>query len=190
MKKRAFLSSIGAWNTQIVLGWVGLNTAKVHAQTPAPLPNVDPKGRLRLGIDYDVVSWDPHKTGSTRDQEYLFPVYDRLVHMMPNAEFRPGLAESWQASSDVKSFEFKLRRNVKFQDGAAFDAAVVKANIERGLNLQGSTVKGELADISAVTIVDPFSVRLELTRPNSMLPAKLSGRAGAMISPQALTAPT
>lgn len=112
-----------------------------------------------------------------------------LVHMMPNAEFRSGLAESWKTSADFKSFLFKQRRDVKFQDGAAFDASEVKANVERGQRLQGSTVKCELADIASATVVDPFTVRFDLTRPNSMLPAKLSGRGGAMISPQALGSP-
>jgi len=190
MDKRQFLSALGALKTQVVLCWAGMGSAHLHAQQPqAPAPRLDSNGRLRFGIDYDVVSWDPHRTGSTRDQDYLFPVYDRLVHMMPNAEYRAGLAESWKASADVKSFEFKLRRNVKFQDGSAFDASVVKSSIERGQNLPGSTVKGELSDIAAVAVVDPFTVRIDLTRPNSMLPAKLSGRGGVMISPQAISSP-
>jgi len=43
----------------------------------------------------------------------------------------PSLAESWEASADGKTWTFKLRKNVKFQDGTPFNAEAVKFNFDR-----------------------------------------------------------
>ena len=50
------------------------------------------------------------------------PVFDSLVHFdAGKREYRPLLAKSWERK-DAKTIEFKLRENVKFHDGSAFDA--------------------------------------------------------------------
>jgi len=187
MKRRDLLASVLAGRAALAGVPLMLWDASANAQQAAA--DLDPKGILRIGIDYDPITWDPHRMGSTRDQDYLFPVYDRLVHLMPNGQYRPSLAESWKPSPDGLKFDFKLRRGVKFHDGSNFDANVVKANIERAKTLPVSTVKGDLVEVASVEVLDPYTVRFHLSRPNSMLPVRLSGRPGAMISPLGLNSP-
>lgn len=163
----------------------------VPPELPAPqdLPLYDLDATFTFGAIFDISSWDPHKAGSIRDNELLFPVYDRLVHLLPDGTYRPALARSWEYAADARSIDFHLRPDVKFHDGEPFDAAAVKGNIERGKTLATSTVKGDLATIESVEIIDPLTVRFHLVQPNSLIPSIMSERAGAMISPKAFDDP-
>ena len=77
---------------------------------------------------------------------------------------------------------------MQFHDGEKFDAAAVKFNIERHKTLPGSNRSGELRPVASVDVIDPMTVRLNLTAPFSPLLAALADRAGMMVSPKAATA--
>jgi peptide/nickel transport system substrate-binding protein len=64
----------------------------------------------------------------------------------------------------------------------------VKYNIERHKTMAGSNRRGELAPVSSVDVIDPATVRLNLSAPFSPLLAQLSDRAGMMVSPKAAQA--
>lgn len=148
--------------------------------------NADPDAVLRYGAPFQLSkTFDPHKASLGQDNEWLFPVYDRLVHQSPSGEPEPGLAERWEFNDDGTVLTLHLRENVTFHDGEPFDADAVKANIERGQTLTDSGVKAELATIAEVRVVDPLTVELVLNTADAGLPLKLSDRAGAMISPAA-----
>lgn len=147
----------------------------------------DPDGTVRIASFFSVY-WDPAVQPSGYSISFLGLVYDRLVHSDPDGSLVPGLAESWEYSDDGTALTFHLREGVTFQDGTAFDAAAVKANLDRSRTLQTSTVKPDLARIADV-VVDPLTVRLDLASPDATLPAVLSGSAGAMVSPAALDDP-
>jgi peptide/nickel transport system substrate-binding protein len=51
--------------------------------------------------------------------------------LTPERQLQPWLAESWEASADGKAFTFRLRKDVKFQDGQLLTAEVVKWNFDR-----------------------------------------------------------
>ena len=46
--------------------------------------------------------------------------------------------------------------------------------------------KGEIANIDTVEVVDPYTVKLNLKRPDAALLATLTDRAGMMVSPKAV----
>jgi peptide/nickel transport system substrate-binding protein len=78
---------------------------------------------------------DPHINASAELGIPLSSVYDTLVFQDPdNGAFIPGLAESWTISSDGLVYTFKLREDVKFHDGTAFNAKAVDANLQYILN--------------------------------------------------------
>jgi peptide/nickel transport system substrate-binding protein len=66
---------------------------------------------------------------------------DKLVDVTDKLEIAPQLASSWSWSSDNKTLTFKLRTDVQFHDGTKFDAAAVKANLDRALTLPDSQRK-------------------------------------------------
>ena len=82
----------------------------------------------------------------------------------------PGLAQSWEISKDGLTYTFKLRPNVKFHDGTAFNAEAVKFCFERQLNDKSPYyatgtypyVKSFLGNIAGVEVVDPTTLQIKL----------------------------
>jgi peptide/nickel transport system substrate-binding protein len=95
------------------------------------------------------------------------------------------LATSYEWSADSKALTLKIRPGVTFHDGEKLDAAAVKYNIERHKTMPGSNRRGELAPVTTVDVVDPMTVRLNLSAPFAPLLAQLADRAGMMVSPKA-----
>jgi peptide/nickel transport system substrate-binding protein len=158
------------------------------ADVPATA-RTDPNASARFALATGVTRFDPHRATSSYDNTWLFPVYDRLIHMSPSGAPIPGLAEAWHFGPDGAYLELALRAGVRFHDGAAFDAAAVAANMHHAKTVLGSSVKAELTHIQRVEVVDPLRVRLHLDKPDAALPLILSDRAGMMVSPAALDDP-
>ena len=146
-------------------------------------------GTLRYAEPYDPSRFDPHRSTIGQDIRLLAPVYDRLVHFDADGALVPGLATEWSFDESGTVFTMQLREGVVFHDGAPFDSAAVKANIERGQTVEGSSITSDLAEITSVETPDPYTVVFHLSEPNSMLPGLLSHRAGAMVSPTAFENP-
>jgi peptide/nickel transport system substrate-binding protein len=142
-------------------------------------------GNFRYAYPIGPSRFDAHRSTVGQDIRIFTLVYDRLVHYDDTGAFVPGLATEWSFNDDGSELELQLRQGVVFHDGEPFDAEAVKANIERGKTVEGSSVATDLADIDEVRVVDEHTVVLELAQPNSMLPGLLSSRAGVMISPAA-----
>lgn len=85
---------------------------------------------LTIGVRGGPDSIDPHFTATGTHAEALKHVYDTLVWSGDGLELEPRLAESWKAINDT-TWEFKLRKGVKFHDGSDFTAEDVKFSIER-----------------------------------------------------------
>lgn len=146
-------------------------------------------GTLRYGDSVGPSRFDPHRSTIGQDIRFFTPVYDRLVHFDAEGALVPGLATEWEFSEDGLTFTMTLREGVTFQDGEPFNAEAVKANIERGQTLEGSSISGDLEPISAIETPDETTVVFTLSRPYSVLPGLLSHRAGAMVSPGAFDDP-
>lgn len=85
---------------------------------------------LTIGVRGGPDSIDPHFTATGSHAEALKHVFDTLVWSGDGLELQPRLAESWRAVNDT-TWEFKLRKGVKFHDGSDFTAQDVKFSIER-----------------------------------------------------------
>src|SRR5690349_19430601 len=158
------------------------------ASTTVNASAIDPTAVFRVAW-VQPTSLDPHKSSIAADLYVLEAFYDRLVHQSPDVEAIPGLATSWTFSADGKQMNMKLRNDVTFHDGLAFNAAAVKQNIERALTLPTSAVKGDLAMVDRVEVVNDYEVAFLLKGPAASLPLVLSAQAGMMISPSALNNP-
>ena len=146
---------------------------------------IDPDATFRFADTLPIDTLDPHTSPGAGNNVWLFPVYDRLIHLNEKAELVPGLATEWNFSEDGLTLHLTLREGVTFTDGTPFNAEVVRANIERGKTVEGSAVAAELAVIDELEIVDDYHVNFHLSRVNSALPYVLTDRAGAMASPAA-----
>src|SRR3954471_3031731 len=143
---------------------------------------------LRIGLAEDPDVLDPSLARSFVGRVVFSGLCDKLLDIDDKLNIVPQLATSYEWSADSKALTMKLRPGVTFHDGEKFDAAAVKFNIERHKNMAGSNRRGELAPVTAVDVIDPLTVRLNLSAPFSPLLAQLADRAGMMVSPKAAQA--
>jgi peptide/nickel transport system substrate-binding protein len=131
-------------------------------------------------------SLDPGASISGFDQYYTDSIYDTLIDSDPRTmePTKPGLATSWEfTGADKMTFRLHLRHGVTFQDGTPFNADAVKVSLDHYKSL-GNWF--DLVPVKSETVVDDYTIDLNLTQQYSPLPAILSFRAGQVISPTAL----
>lgn len=157
---------------------------------PAPAGSDEPSGTvrgevLRLGVLQEPLSWDPSQAHVGHLLQPYQAVYDTLILREPDGTLSPMLATEWSYNDDLTELTLELRDDVTFSDGEVFDAEAVKANIE---NFQAGNGRqaAQLADVSAVQVVDADTVVLELSQPNPSLEYFLSQAAGLMGSPASI----
>ena len=109
-------------------------------------------------------------------------IFDTLLQRDPKSlQLEGSLAESWRLLNDT-TWQFKLRRGVKFHNGEPFDGAAVKFSIERMLDpKQGAPGRTSVALIDHVDIVDPYTVNIVTSKPFPLLPVRMSpGQCGTV----------
>jgi peptide/nickel transport system substrate-binding protein len=143
---------------------------------------------LRIGLAEDPDVLDPTLARTFVGRVVFSGLCDKLLDLDEKLNIVPQLATSYEWGPDNKSLTLKLRQGVTFHDGEKFDAAAVKFNLERHKNMKGSTRRGELAPVTSIDVVDPYTVRLNLNAPFAPLLAVLTDRSGMMVSPKASTA--
>lgn len=75
---------------------------------------------------------DPTATAASSTAEIVhYNIFEALTKINADGSVSPLLAESWEVSPDLKTYTFKLRRGVKFQNGEPFTAAAVKFSFDR-----------------------------------------------------------
>jgi peptide/nickel transport system substrate-binding protein len=92
----------------------------------------------------------------------LYAIHDALVRPYPGHKMGPSLAESWSESEDGRTYEFKLRPDLKFHNGDPLTAEDVKFSFERYKGASASVLQERVA---RVEIVDPRLVRFHLKEP-------------------------
>ncbi len=150
---------------------------KPTAAPPTAVPTVAPTataapqatGKLTIDVEADLDSLDPYLSYTPTGLSIHHNIYDYLLERDVNGDLVPGLAESWKAVNDT-TLEFKLRRGVKFHSGDEVTAAAVKFSADRILDEKlNSGVRSRFMSIKTVTVVDPATVRFELSRPDASL---------------------
>ncbi len=133
----------------------------------APAVAAGPGGVLNFAKPGKVQSRDPQKAYDLNMFVLLRNVYEPLVDLDQNGKLYGVLAESWQPSSDGKTWSIKLRQGVKFHDGTPFDAQSVKATIARSKDNTKSGFAFVFKDFEddPVHIVDPYTVELRTKVP-------------------------
>jgi peptide/nickel transport system substrate-binding protein len=90
----------------------------------------------------------------------LWAMHDALVKTMPGKAMAPSLAESWTVSADQKTYDFKLRPNLKFHNGDPFTAEDVRFSFQRAKGYK--ILKDKVRDVE---VAGPLRVRIHLKEP-------------------------
>ncbi|MFA5521695.1 MAG: ABC transporter substrate-binding protein [Castellaniella sp.] len=139
---------------------------------------------LRIALQDDPDTLDPARARTYVSRIVFTSLCDKLVDVNEQLEFVPALAREWSWSEDGKVLTFQLRDDVVFHDGTPFNAAAAKANIERGMTLEGSQRRSELGSVDTVEAPDDTTLLIHVKQPDATLLAQLSDRAGMMLSPR------
>ncbi len=129
---------------------------------------------LRIGMSAEPSSVDPHYHVLTPNNMLSRHVYEPLVGQDKNQALFPVLAESWRPVDDT-TWEFKLRKGVKFLDGSEFTADDVVATFERAPNVPRSP-SSFAAYVRGKTLekVDSHTIRIKTAAPAPLVPTDLS----------------
>jgi len=138
--------------------------------------------------DAEPTCLDPHVGGNYPQALVSTQYLESLVSKDASGKIIPWLATQWDESPDGLSWDFTLRDDVTFTDGTPFDAEAVQANIEHIQDPATASSTGYLAleKIASTTILGTYSIRLNLSRPDSSLLDSLSQPWVAIESPTAL----
>lgn len=133
---------------------------------------------LRIGFTADAITLDPANY-SYRDNETLLRLmYDGLTTHGPGMKVVGELAQSWR-QTDPLTYEFTLRKGVKFHDGSELTADDVVFTLHRLMTpgaVFGKTSprKDLLGPLVSVEKLDRYTVRLKLATPWPVLPGMLA----------------
>jgi peptide/nickel transport system substrate-binding protein len=125
---------------------------------------------LTIGVRGGPDSVDPHFTATGTHAETLKHVFDTLVWSGDGLEIEPRLAESWKAI-DPTTWEFKLKRGVKFHDGSDFTAEDVKFSMARMATPMGpNPTTIYVRRVKETKVVDPHTLHVITDGPAPNLP--------------------
>jgi len=140
---------------------------------------------LTLGTIQDVRSWDPAQAHVGHVLQPYQAVYDTLILREPDGKVSPMLATAWKYNAANTKLTVDLRTDVTFSDGAKFDAAAAKANLDHFKKANGPQM-AQLSAVQDVAVVDADTIDINLSAPDPALEYFLSQAAGLMGSPKAL----
>ena len=90
--------------------------------------------------DQDVTTFDPPVPPDNMSIWTMLLFYEQLIRVAPDGlSLEPGLAESWEASDDGKTYTFKVRE-AQFHDGTPFTAEDAAFCIDRAAKDRGDAL--------------------------------------------------
>ena len=166
----------------VLTGCSGSGSSSANSKILYFAQSADPRGLDPAWVD------DSESTNVTAQ------IYEGLLkYKKDGTAVEPCLATSWTISPDGTQYTFKLRKNVKFQDGTPFNADAVVYNIERQLPPKASAdmpyASFTFGPVKDAVKIDNYTVRIDLTAPYTPFLANLAMTLAApMASPTALKA--
>ncbi len=117
----------------------------------------------------------------------LYNIFETLTKVNGDGSITPLLAESWSISPDAKTYTFKLKRGVKFQNGEPFNAASVKFSFERAVAKDSvNKDKPVFANMVSIDTPDGHTVVVTLKNSNPDLLFQLGQGTAIMVEPKSV----
>ena len=159
--RRSIARGLGAALVWVAAGMLALGGSSALAQGR--------KTSAVIGMILEPQGLDPTVAAAAAIGEIVhYNIFEGLTRINVDGAVTPLLAESWHMDPDGKLYTFKLRKDVKFQDGSVFDASAVRFSFERAKD-EKSTNKAKKAvfdNISRIDTPDPYTVILVLNQPD------------------------
>ena len=130
---------------------------------------------MRIGVSAEPSSLDPHFHNLASNNNIAAHVFEPLTRFDSDSKLIPALAESWRLVDDT-TWEFKLRKGVRFHDGSELTAEDVVWSLDRPATITNSPGAFTLytRQITGKRIVDPYTIRLKTATPYPLMLNDLS----------------
>jgi peptide/nickel transport system substrate-binding protein len=124
-------------------------------------------GTLTIGLDQEPPTMDPEASPSAITFYLTSSVGETLLYVDQNRKIQPWLAQSYEVSSDARTFTFHLRNDVTFQDGTPFNAAAVKWNLDRVVdpNYKAGSALAQLTGYQGTDTPDDYTAVVHFKDP-------------------------
>ena len=179
--RRAVLSTAGsALASAVTASWSG--------QALAAQRHPKRGGTLRFATRSDVSGLDVHRNTIYVVSMPLAAITQGLLDLDLRSEPVPGVAESWEAAPDLRSYTFRLRKGVLFHNGRTVDAEAVKWNLERiqDPKIAHPLTRSALDNLHTVDILDKYTLRCHLHEPSAAFPADVVYYPCALMAPDSV----
>lgn len=175
------------WRGLLASCAVGLMLSACSPATPDAASNT-----LKVAFFRDnttLVSLDPFQVYWIEHRVIVRNIADSLTDQDPHTgKIIPWLAERWDISNDALQYTFHLRKDVTFSNGTRFDAHAVKTayDADKAFAQALPTVFGAtyLAGFDHAEVVDDFTVKLVLAKPNAGFLQATSTTQLAILAPE------
>lgn len=128
---------------------------------------------LRYGIKTETPSVDPHYATNTSSIEIGRHIFDHLINKDDLMGLQPGLAVSWKPIDDT-TWEFKLRKGVKWHDGSPFTADDVLFSFNRAATIPSPTSFKQYIAAKTGIKIDDHTVHVKTAEPNPLMATDLA----------------
>src|SRR5476651_863000 len=150
-------------------------------------------GSLTVGVELDIPGFDPLKVGvyDTSAITASALMLETLATLGDDGKAKPKLALSWSSSDDFRTWTFKLRPDVKFQDGTPFNAQAVAWNYARQKDPKNACrCAFYVSNLVSIEAKDDLTVVYNLKDPSVAFPTTLTrpDQNSSMQSPTAVQA--
>ena len=153
-----------------------------HAQDAA-----EPTGSVTWALESDPANLIPYGATNTSNMWGKEHMYDSLLEWDQDLNIQPALAESFEAAPDATSYTFTLRQGVMFHNGKEMTGADVKYSIETALNPPEPGIQYPfLANIAGVEVIDDYTVRIDMSKPDPTIPGLLAWQRYTPIVPEGI----
>jgi oligopeptide transport system substrate-binding protein len=166
-----------------------LVAALLFLPSAACQPSSSGQGVLNLW-DTGPITLDPAIAADMSSYVYVMHIFSGLVRLDQSLSIAPDIAESWELSSDNKTYTFHLRHGVKFHNGREVKAADFKYSWERACDpATGSgtaatylgdivgaqdMLAGKTGEISGVKVLGDYTLQVTIDAPKAYFLDKLA----------------
>lgn len=175
------------WVALTLGGMLALAACGAESEAPHAVAGGE-GGSLVWAIETQPITFNPHQWGQNKARLLVHNQFDALIARGGNGEFLPWLATSWKVSDDGLTYTFELRDDVTFHDGERFDAASVKANLDRlvspGYNAAVGAV--QLRNLGSAQVSAPYTLKVTLKARDGLFLDFLSSPLAGQVSPRSL----
>lgn len=161
MKKSRFVSKVSTLTASVAVAFA--LSGPVMAQ------------EFSLALSSPPTTLDPHFYNLAPNVIVAQHMFEALTKMDADSRLVPNLAESWKLVNNL-TWEFKLRKGVKFHDGSELTAEDVAWSLARPASVVGSPGRFDLYTRSIINtkIMDPHTIRFTTNEPSPLLPTDLA----------------